>query len=156
VGVSARSAIYRDSLLLPEAGYLIFVSAFTVLRRLLWYRGGSRVPHPQSQSGLWTFPSCTPYNPSPGSPLDDALAHRTGLPRAQLTPAGICGSDLHNYLAGGVGGRPVTEPIVMGHESAGEVIAVGELVTTHKVGDRVAGESQRVEFESGSKSELDR
>ncbi|WVQ79148.1 hypothetical protein IAT38_001244 [Cryptococcus sp. DSM 104549] len=46
--------------------------------------------------------------------------------------------DLHNYLAGGVGGRPVTEPIVMGHESSGEVIAVGDRVTTHKVGDRVA------------------
>ena len=29
----------------------------------------------------------------------------------------------------------------MGHESSGEVIAIGELVTTHKVGDRVAGES---------------
>ena len=28
----------------------------------------------------------------------------------------------------------------MGHESSGEVIAVGDLVTTHKVGDRVAGE----------------
>ncbi|WVR03776.1 hypothetical protein IAU60_000771 [Kwoniella sp. DSM 27419] len=50
----------------------------------------------------------------------------------------ICGSDLHNYTAGGVGGRPVTEPIVMGHESSGEVIAVGELVTSHKPGDRVA------------------
>ncbi|GFZ42522.1 Probable D-xylulose reductase A, partial [Saitozyma sp. JCM 24511] len=58
----------------------------------------------------------------------------------KVISTGICGSDLHNYLAGGVGGRPVTEPIVMGHESAGEVIAVGELVTTHKVGDRVAVE----------------
>jgi len=53
---------------------------------------------------------------------------------------GICGSDMHGYLAGGVGGRPVTEPVVMGHESAGEVIAVGEMVTSHKVGDRVAVE----------------
>lgn len=53
----------------------------------------------------------------------------------------ICGSDMHGYLAGGVGGRPVVEPLVMGHESAGEVIAVGEYVTTHKVGDRVAGQS---------------
>jgi NADPH:quinone reductase-like Zn-dependent oxidoreductase len=47
---------------------------------------------------------------------------------------------MHNYLAGGVGGRPVKEAVVMGHESSGEVIAVGDLVTTHKVGDRVAGE----------------
>ncbi|OXG74228.1 xylitol dehydrogenase [Cryptococcus neoformans Gb118] len=56
----------------------------------------------------------------------------------KVVATGICGSDLHNYLAGGVGGRPVTEPIVMGHESSGEVIAVGDLVKTHKVGDRVA------------------
>jgi D-xylulose reductase len=46
---------------------------------------------------------------------------------------------MHGYLSGGVGGRPVVEPLVMGHESAGEVIAVGEYVTTHKIGDRVAG-----------------
>ncbi|ODN76576.1 hypothetical protein L202_05235 [Cryptococcus amylolentus CBS 6039] len=46
--------------------------------------------------------------------------------------------DLHNYVSGGVGGRPVTEPIVLGHESSGEVIAIGDLVKTHKVGDRVA------------------
>lgn len=48
---------------------------------------------------------------------------------------------MHGYLSGGVGGRPVVEPLVMGHESAGEVIAVGEYVKTHKVGDRVAGKS---------------
>jgi D-xylulose reductase len=48
---------------------------------------------------------------------------------------------MHGYLSGGVGGRPVVEPLVMGHESAGEVIAVGEFVKTHKIGDRVAGMS---------------
>lgn len=53
----------------------------------------------------------------------------------------ICGSDMHGYLSGGVGGRPVVEPLVMGHESAGEVIAVGEYVKTHTIGDRVAGTS---------------
>ena len=54
---------------------------------------------------------------------------------------GICGSDMHAYLAGGVGGRPILEPTVMGHEAAGEVIAVGDNVTTHKPGDRVAGKT---------------
>ena len=56
----------------------------------------------------------------------------------KVVATGICGSDVHNFSAGGVGGRPPAENLVMGHESAGEVIAVGELVTTHKVGDRVA------------------
>ena len=53
----------------------------------------------------------------------------------------ICGSDMHGYNHGGVGGVPVTEPNVMGHESSGEVIAVGDLVKTHKIGDRVASGS---------------
>lgn len=58
----------------------------------------------------------------------------------RVMATGICGSDLHNFSAGGVGGRPVTQPLVMGHESVGEVIAIGDKVTTHKVGDRVAVE----------------
>lgn len=65
----------------------------------------------------------------------------------RVIASGICGSDLHNYTAGGVGGRPVTEPLVMGHESAGEVIAVGNMVKTHKVGDRVAGEYSATQAE---------
>ncbi|KAM6512169.1 hypothetical protein FSOLCH5_009888 [Fusarium solani] len=56
----------------------------------------------------------------------------------KVIASGICGSDMHAYLAGGVGGRPILSPTVMGHEAAGEVIAVGSAVTTHKVGDRVA------------------
>lgn len=62
---------------------------------------------------------------------------------------------MHGYLSGGVGGRPVVEPLVMGHESAGEVIAVGEYVTTHKVGDRVAGTSMSQDrIRGGSKMML--
>ncbi|RSM10347.1 hypothetical protein CDV31_007223 [Fusarium ambrosium] len=56
----------------------------------------------------------------------------------KVMASGICGSDMHAYLAGGVGGRPILSPTVMGHEAAGEVIAVGAAVTTHKIGDRVA------------------
>ncbi|KAL5362421.1 chaperonin 10-like protein [Aspergillus floccosus] len=39
---------------------------------------------------------------------------------------GICGSDMHVYLSGGIGGRASYGRTVMGHEAAGEVIAVGE------------------------------
>lgn len=51
---------------------------------------------------------------------------------------GICGSDLHYYHDGGFGPIRVKEPIILGHEIAGTVEAVGPGVTDVKVGDRVA------------------
>ncbi|WP_158736936.1 2,3-butanediol dehydrogenase [Alteribacillus sp. YIM 98480] len=59
---------------------------------------------------------------------------------------GICGSDLHEYLAGPIfipaeEPHPISKdkaPIIMGHEFAGEVVEVGEGVSRVKVGDRVA------------------
>ncbi|CAK7231602.1 hypothetical protein SCUCBS95973_007972 [Sporothrix curviconia] len=58
----------------------------------------------------------------------------------QVMANGICGSDMHSYLSGGVGGRPIdgSKPSVMGHEAAGIVIAVGSQVWSHVVGDHVA------------------
>lgn len=52
-----------------------------------------------------------------------------------ITHCGICHSDLHS--ARNDWGR-TTYPIVPGHEIVGTVAAVGEGVTRHKVGDRVA------------------
>ncbi|WP_028035058.1 L-idonate 5-dehydrogenase [Chelativorans sp. J32] len=51
---------------------------------------------------------------------------------------GICGSDLHYYQDGGFGPIRVREPIILGHEVAGTVKAVGEGVDTLSPGDRVA------------------
>lgn len=51
---------------------------------------------------------------------------------------GICGSDLHYYKHGGFGVIRLKEPMVLGHEVAGEVTALGEGVTNVKVGDVVA------------------
>jgi L-idonate 5-dehydrogenase len=51
---------------------------------------------------------------------------------------GICGSDLHYYFHGRVGDFAVREPLVLGHEVAGEVIETGTEVSRVKVGDRVA------------------
>lgn len=50
--------------------------------------------------------------------------------------AGICGTDVHIYL-GEEGSADVTPPVVLGHEYAGIVRAVGKNVTTVKVGDCV-------------------
>ncbi|MBB3112851.1 L-iditol 2-dehydrogenase [Paenibacillus phyllosphaerae] len=53
---------------------------------------------------------------------------------------GVCGSDVHYYEHGKIGRYVVNEPIILGHELAGEVVQVGKLVTNVTVGDRVAVE----------------
>jgi L-iditol 2-dehydrogenase len=50
---------------------------------------------------------------------------------------GICGSDVHYYRHGRIGDYVVEEPLVLGHESAGEIIEVGENVSDLESGDRV-------------------
>ena len=47
---------------------------------------------------------------------------------------GICGSDLHYYLHGGFGTVRVRQPMILGHEVAGEVVEIGSLVTRVRVG----------------------
>mgnify|MGYP003836525095 FL=1 len=51
---------------------------------------------------------------------------------------GICGSDLHYYEHGRNGGTDIGDGHVLGHEAAGEVVAVGSEVTGLSIGDRVA------------------
>ncbi len=51
---------------------------------------------------------------------------------------GICGSDLHYYNHGGFGTVRVKHPMVLGHEVAGTITALGEGVTGVAVGDAVA------------------
>lgn len=65
-------------------------------------------------------------SPGPGQVL---IAIRRG---------GICGSDLHYYRHGGFGVVRLKEPMILGHEVAGEVMACGAGVAALKPGDRVA------------------
>ncbi|MBS4206870.1 NAD(P)-dependent alcohol dehydrogenase [Bacillus sp. FJAT-50079] len=51
---------------------------------------------------------------------------------------GVCGSDIHYYNHGKIGRYVVKEPIILGHELAGEIVEVGPLVSNVAVGDRVA------------------
>ncbi|MEJ4044705.1 2,3-butanediol dehydrogenase [Erwinia sp. SLM-02] len=71
-----------------------------------------------------------------------------GKVKIKVAWTGICGSDLHEYLAGPIF-VPVDKPhkisgdiapIVMGHEFSGEVVEVGSGVTKFKAGDRVVVE----------------
>lgn len=60
--------------------------------------------------------------------------------RIAIKRVGICGSDIHYYLHGAIGHFVVREPMVLGHEAAGEVIEVGSDVRNLVVGDRVCME----------------
>ena len=51
---------------------------------------------------------------------------------------GICGSDLHYYRHGGFGTVRLQEPMVLGHEVAGVIEAVGSNASRFNAGDRVA------------------
>lgn len=53
---------------------------------------------------------------------------------------GICGSDLHLYREGRIGDSVLQAPLILGHEAAGTVVAVGEGVDRFRPGDRVVVE----------------
>ncbi|MFC4306849.1 NAD(P)-dependent alcohol dehydrogenase [Cohnella boryungensis] len=60
----------------------------------------------------------------------------------KVMAVGVCGSDVHYFEHGKIGSAIVRYPMILGHECAGEVVAVGKAVTRLKPGDRVAIEPQ--------------
>src|SRR3954453_15575190 len=56
--------------------------------------------------------------------------------RVKIEAAGVCSTDLH-AIEGEMGPAGMAVPRVLGHENGGTVDAVGDLVTTVKVGDSV-------------------
>lgn len=70
--------------------------------------------------------------------LGDDGAPGPGKVLVQVGYGGICGSDLHYFHAGGFGTVRIKRPMILGHEVAGTVAAVGAGVTRVRVGDRVA------------------
>ena len=68
-------------------------------------------------------------------PTPEVLAEQL---RVRVRFGGICGSDLHYYQHGGFGTVRVKEPMVLGHEVAGVIEAVGVQVRNFALGERVA------------------
>ncbi|THG94012.1 hypothetical protein EW026_g7372 [Hermanssonia centrifuga] len=64
-----------------------------------------------------------------------------GQVQVAVAATGLCGSDLHYYLHGRNGDFALQAPLVLGHEAAGVVTAVGPGVKNFVVGQRVAIEA---------------
>lgn len=58
----------------------------------------------------------------------------------RIRSVGICGSDIHYYREGRIGGQVVEGKLILGHEAAGEVADAGSSVTRLKQGQKVAVE----------------
>jgi L-iditol 2-dehydrogenase len=68
--------------------------------------------------------------PVPQPERDEALV--------RIAAVGVCGSDVHYYEHGRIGPYTVEHPLVLGHEAAGEVVAVGTDVSRLEPGQRVS------------------
>ncbi|KZV67758.1 GroES-like protein [Peniophora sp. CONT] len=92
--------------------------------------------------GVYTDPSHALWI-DPASPSVEEIKSGSTLERGEVVVAirstGICGSDIHFWHAGQIGPTMVVrDKHILGHESAGEVLAVHESVKTLKIGDKVA------------------
>jgi L-iditol 2-dehydrogenase len=56
----------------------------------------------------------------------------------EIRATGICGSDVHYYEHGRQGSIVLESPMVVGHESAGTIVGVGEGVDPSRIGELVA------------------
>lgn len=56
----------------------------------------------------------------------------------QVGSVGICGSDVHYFRHGRIAEHVVRQPLVLGHEAGGSIVAVGAGVDRARVGERVA------------------
>lgn len=61
----------------------------------------------------------------------------------RIAAVGVCGSDVHYFSEGRIGDFVVEKPMILGHESAGVIVAVGADVAADRVGERVSIEPQR-------------
>jgi threonine 3-dehydrogenase len=85
----------------------------------------------RAEEGLWLEDV-----PEPEFGINDVLI--------RVRKTGICGTDLHIYGWDAWAQETIPVPMVVGHEFAGEVVAVGSNVSDFQVGDLVSGEGHVV------------
>lgn len=78
--------------------------------------------------------------PVPAPAADEVLV--------KVSAVGVCGSDAHYYHDGRIGDFVVESPLVLGHEAAGTIVAVGADISDHRVGARVSIEPQHPDLAS--------
>ena len=66
----------------------------------------------------------------------------------RVSSVGVCGSDTHYFRHGRIGNFVVKAPLVLGHEAAGTIVAVGAGVDPSRIGERVSIEPQRPDPDS--------
>lgn len=81
----------------------------------------------RAEPGIWLSEAAVPVN------NDDELL-------IKINKTAICGTDLHIYKWDDWAQKNIKVPMHIGHEFAGEVVAVGKNVRGFKIGDRVSGE----------------
>ncbi|KAF7548283.1 hypothetical protein G7046_g8733 [Stylonectria norvegica] len=91
--------------------------------------------------GVYTNPNHDLWIAEAG-PSAESVKSGSDLKEGEVTIAirstGICGSDVHFWHAGCIGPMIVEDDHILGHESAGEIIALHPSVKNFQIGDRVA------------------
>jgi L-iditol 2-dehydrogenase len=79
--------------------------------------------------------------------IDDVVVQTRAVPTPapgevliKVGSVGICGSDIHYYRHGRIADYVVREPMILGHEGGGHIVAVGEGVDPARIGQAVAME----------------
>ncbi|KAK2762251.1 L-arabinitol 4-dehydrogenase [Arachnomyces sp. PD_36] len=103
--------------------------------------GAPEVAPSKANIGIFTNPKHDLWIADAKPSVEDAASGKDLKPgevTIEVRSTGICGSDVHFWHAGCIGPMIVTGDHILGHESAGTVLAVHSDVTSLKPGDRVA------------------
>ena len=91
-----------------------------------------------AREGIW--PSRAPV-PEPGA--EDVLI--------RVKRTAICGTDIHIYNWDSWAAKTIPVPMIVGHEFAGEIVAIGSAVRRKlRIGQRVSGEGHIIDFDSAA------